>query len=131
VRAAALLLAAGAAQAQPVEPLAPEDFLGLAEGRTLTFAEIGRGADFGTEEFLGRGRTRYVMADGTCTLGVVTVRGPAVCFAYPVSEGESCWWMFRQGERILARSAGVAGGAIVEVVGISDKPVICEAVPSV
>ena len=131
MRAAALILAAGTASAQSVEPMAPDEFLAAVEGATLTFERLGDGAPFGTEEFLGRGRTRYVMADGTCTLGVATPRDGALCFAYPVVEGETCWWMFRQGERLLARSARLGAADIVEVVEISDDPVVCDAVPSV
>lgn len=123
-------LAAGAAGAQPVEPMTPEAFLDFAEGRTLTFERVGDGAPFGTEQYLPGRRTRYVMADGTCTIGVVTAREGAVCFAYPVAEGEACWWMFRQGERVLARTARLGAGDVVAVVGVSEEPVVCEDVPT-
>ena len=131
MRAALLALLAAPAWAQPVEVMAPEEFLAFAEGRTLSFAGALDGASYGTEQFLGGGRTRYLMADGTCAPGTVTVRGEAVCFAYPTDPAETCWRTFRQGDRVLARSTGPGVADIVEVTGVSDDPVTCEAAPNV
>lgn len=129
MRAAALAaLLAGPAAGQGMEPMAPEAFLDFAEGRTLTFAST-EGASFGTEQFLPDGTTRYVLADGTCLLGVVEPRGAAVCFTYKATGRTHCWWMFSEDGRILSRSTAVGDGTVVEVVDVSDAPVICDGEP--
>ena len=114
-----------------MEPIDPEAFLDLVEGRTVEILDLPGRSFHGREEFLDRSRTRYVRADGSCLYGEVTAQGPAVCYYYEELGAEWCWWMFREGDRILGRTARLSGASILEITGITDEPVACEDVPSV
>ena len=132
---AALALGALLATGAPAqETLAPEAFLDLAQGRTLTFADAGTGALVGTEQFLSRRRTVWARADGTCAHGTVTIRGPEVCFEYDddaPGEGPHCWWPLREEGGLAVRVADAALDEVQRIVAITDEPVACAAVPSV
>lgn len=131
---AAALLAASpfAAPASAQQSLTPEAFLGLAEGRTLTFVDAGSGGLVGIEQFLGRDRTVWARADGTCARGTVTVRGAEVCFAYDddePGEGPHCWWPLREGLQLFVRLADAERDSRQRVAAITDEPVICSDEP--
>ena len=110
--------------------MSPGAFLDIAEGRTLRFAGVPGGASFGLEEFLDRSRTRYRRPDGACAPGTISTRGAALCFDDPSTVETVCGWMFAEGGQILARSARLGAGAVVEVADVSDEPVTCEDAPS-
>ena len=117
----------------PLEPLSPETFLDIAEGRTLTFADAS-GALVGVERFLEDRRTVWMRADGTCAYGRVTVRGPEVCFDYDddgPGEGPHCWWPLREGSDLLVRLADASREEVQRITEITDEPVACAAAPSV
>lgn len=126
--AAALLVAAGA-RAQEVEPISPEDFLALVEGRTIVVADPPTGMELARETFLGREATDYRLADGTCLQGIVTTPGSQVCFDYGLVGGPSCWWFARVDGRLMARSAPLVPGVTVEIADVVDEPVSCGAPP--
>lgn len=119
---AALLPGAAAAQ----EALSPQDFLNMVEGRTIAFAAAADGTPLGDEQFLGEGRSLLRLPDGSCHEGEVSVRGPAICFAYPELSAETeCFWMMRDEGRLLARSAALISGRLLEVGPITDAPLAC------
>ena len=136
-RAAALLVALAAPPAAAQQSVAPEAFLDLAQGRTLTFSDAEDGALVGEEHFLPGRRTVWVRADGTCALGRVTVRGPELCFEYDddaPGEGPHCWWPLREGSALYVRLADARRDArqrITAITAITDEPLACAAVPSV
>ena len=128
----AALMAAAPTRAQ--ESLAPEEFLRLAEGRTLTFADAGTGALVGTERFLPHRRTVWARADGTYAYGTVTVRGPEICFEYDddaLGEGPHCWWPLREDGGLSVRVADAGLEEVQRITSITDEPVACAAAPSV
>ena len=129
---AALLLCAAPACAQ--QSLTPEAFLGLVQGRTLTFADADTGTLVGVERFLPGGRTVWTRADGTCAYGTITVEGPELCFRYDddgPGEGPHCWWPLREGLRLYVRLADAERNEVQRVTEITDEPLSCEALPSV
>lgn len=137
--AAALLVAAlagaplvVAAPAGAQQSLTPEAFLDLADGRTLTFVDGETDALVGVEQFLGRDRTVWARADGTCAFGLVTVRGPEVCFEYDddgPDEGPHCWWPLREGFRLYVRLADAERESRQRIAAITDEPVACAGNP--
>lgn len=125
-----ILLIAAPARAQ--EGLAPDRFLDLAEGRTLTFVDAMSGALVGRERFLPGGRTIYVRADGTCAHGAVTVRGPELCFDYddePPGTPSHCWWPIREDSGLSVRLADSGVPGAQDVTAVTDEPLACEGTP--
>ena len=130
--AAALLgLAAGSAGAQ--QSLAPEDFLALARGKTLTYVDPDTGALIGFEHFLPGGRTVWARADGRCAHGTISVEGPEICYRYDDAapgEGPHCWWPLREEGRLYVRLADAAREERQRITAITEEPMSCEAVPT-
>ncbi|CAN0599617.1 unnamed protein product, partial [Ectocarpus sp. 12 AP-2014] len=109
-----------------------EDFLRFAEGKTLTFTVMGSGALAGIEEFISRRLSVWRNSDGRCVYGVITVENDQVCFFYEdLNHVKDCWWMFRDGDRLLARLADFSVSHTQEVTDISEGGVSCPTVPSV
>lgn len=128
--AAALLALAAPAGGQ--ETLAPEDFLGLARGKTLTYVDPGDGRLIGVEHFLPGGRTVWLRADGRCAHGTVTVEGPEICYRYDDQEAGAaphCWWPLREEGRLYVQVADAAREERQRITAITDEPLSCEAAP--
>ena len=126
------LLIAFATPAAAMERLSGEAFLRLAEGKTLTFTVMGSGALAGIEEFISRRLSVWRNSEGHCVYGVITVEDEQVCFFYEeLNRTKDCWWMFRDGDRLLARLADFSVSHTQEVTDISDSGVSCPTVPSV
>lgn len=127
----AFLIAFGS-PASAIERVAPEDFLRYAVGKTLTFSMMGTGELVGIEEFISRSLSVWRNSTGRCVYGVITVEEQQVCFFYEeLNRTKDCWWMFRDGDRLLARLADFSVSHTQEVTDVSDKGVACPTVPSV
>ncbi|NNE88439.1 MAG: hypothetical protein HKN27_10220, partial [Silicimonas sp.] len=121
-----------AVPANAIERVSPDAFLDFAEGKTLTFSIIGGGALVGIEEFISRRLSVWRTSEGRCVYGIITVENSQVCFYYEeLDRTKDCWWMFRDGDRLLARIADFSNSHTQEVTDISTDGVSCPTVPSV
>ncbi len=126
-----LVLACLALPATAQERLTPDQFLDLAEGKTLTFQTYPGGMLVGVEQFLSREQSRWARADGSCVIGEIFIDGPALCFAYPDDPRDHCWWPLKVDDRLFVRFADLDAPSTQEIIKITERPVICEEVPSV
>lgn len=126
------LLLSLATPVSAIERVSPEAFLRYAEGKTLTFSLMGSGALVGIEEFISRRLSVWRNSEGRCVYGVITVENEQVCFYYEeLNRTKDCWWMFRDGDRLLARLADFSVSHTQEVTDVSEEGVSCPTVPSV
>lgn len=130
-RAAAVTLALLPAPLAAQQLLSPDEFLDIAEGRTLTFRDATTGQLVGIEQFISRTESKWSRADGTCVNGDVTVQGAAICFDYPDDIRTHCWWPIQDTDGLFVRFADLSSSSIQQVTEVTDDPVICEDVPSV
>ena len=107
--------------------ITPEQFVGQAAGRTLTFRNYSTGNLVGVEQFLGPDRSVWARQDGTCTYGQINLREGTVCFTYEDSPDEThCWQPYvHNGDMLVISNSG----DIQRVSDITDEPVICRDVP--
>ena len=111
------------------ERITPEDFLAIANGKTLTFTNLHSGSLVGIEEYLSPRLSVWRASGGECVYGEITVEEERLCFLYDYLDPEkACWWVFQQGERILVLSTST--GEIQEVTAISEEPLGCPTIPS-
>lgn len=114
-----------------LERFPPNDFLRFAEGKTLTFSVLGSDTLVGIEEFISRTLSVWRNSEGRCVYGIITVENEQVCFFYEELDlTKDCWWMFRDGDRLLARLADFSVSHTQEVTDISTNGVSCPSVPS-
>ena len=126
----ALLAVLSTAPASAQDLLTPNDFLDLADGRTLTFVTEPGGFLVGIEQFLTRDQTIWTRADGSCAYGVVTTTPLTVCFAYDDDPGrQHCWYTYSVDGVPHVRATDT--GSIQRVDRVGDEPVSCEALPTV
>ncbi len=122
-----LVMAGFAATAQ--ERIAPEEFLAIANGKTLTFHDLKSKSLVGVEEYLSPRLSVWRRAGGECVYGTITIETDQLCFLYDDEPSEkACWWTFRRDETLLVLSANT--GEIQEVVEISEEPLGCPMLPS-
>lgn len=132
MRLALPLCLALASPASAIEQMQPDDFLRYAVGKTLTFSSMESGALVGIEEFISRSLSVWRNSDGRCVYGIITVENQQVCFFYEeLNRTKDCWWMFRDGDRLLARLADFSVSHTQEVTDVSNDGVSCPTVPSV
>ncbi len=126
---AVVLLSAGAGQAQTLAT--PDSFLDFIVGRTGTFVARSSGRVVGEEYYIDRNTVIWDPVDGPCTFGVVEQRGNQLCFHYPFRETPACWWVFRDADTWMVRSASrVFGAEIQDVTDVRDAPLSCDAAPT-
>lgn len=124
-----LLLSFAALPAHAQEQMAPEGFLDLAQGRTLTFTSILSGTEVGVEQFLRRDLSVWADRTGRCTYGRIEIRGPLLCFLYEdAPDPENCWIPFMDEGTLLVMSQGTR--EVQRISDISSKPVVCEGAPT-
>lgn len=117
---------ASAASAQ--QQIAPDTFLDLAIGRTLTFSDYHSGMTVGVEQFLRRDLSVWAQENGRCSYGKVEIRGPLLCFNYEnFPNPDNCWMPFQSEGELLVMSA--LNRQIQRVTQYSKDPVVCEGVP--
>ena len=122
-----LMIAGSAAHAQ--ERITPEEFLAIANGKTLTFHDLDSKSLVGVEEYLSPELSVWREAGGDCVYGTITVETDQLCFFYDYEPAEkACWWPFLRDETLLVLSAQT--GEIQEVVEISEEPLGCPMLPS-
>ena len=132
IRAALIALFAllgGSALAQ--ERITADEFLDIAQGRTLTFHDFKSGYPVGVEQFLTRKLSVWKETGGQCVYGTITIEEGKLCFKYDHRPDKACWWPYRDDERLFVLFANRLSGEIQEVVEISDAPVGCPMKPSV
>jgi len=130
--ALALWMMVAALPVHAIERVSPEAFLKFAEGKTLTFTLYGTDQLVGVEEFLSRRLSVWRNSQGRCVYGIITVENGQVCFFYEeLNRTKDCWWMFRDGETLLARLADFSSSHTQEVTEITKDGVSCPTVPSV
>lgn len=108
----------------------PGEFLTEVTGKTVTVANT-RFRDLRqSEQFLGGGRTLWAAGEAGCHDGVLTVRDNALCFTYPEAGPGTggCWWVFRDRDGLYFRQVGLTG-TVLEVIEISQEPLICADTP--
>lgn len=110
----------GAALAQPISP---NEFDALSQGRTLYFRDGVQG--FGAEQYFDNRRVRWMYADGTCTDGFWYAEGDALCFVYEHAPDPQCWLMDRLNDQISARRSEYEDNSPIVVERIDDKPLSC------
>ena len=126
-RLAPALLALAAAAPGAAEPVTPEAFEAMSEGRTLHFFRDG--APFGDEQFFTGRRSLWRFADGTCEPGRWAAEGEQICFVYDSDPAPICWLFRSDGPRFLAELAdeSEAAGFTLELDRIVPEPLPCPA----
>ena len=127
-----LLGLAAAGPATALEPLSPDGFLDIADGKLLTFYNYPGNFLVGVEEYLNRDLSVWRDTSGECVYGHITVDDGKLCFLY---DGDPdgfpiCWWPFTEGDRIFVRVARFGEGEIQEVVSISEGTLSCPSAPT-
>lgn len=102
--AACLTWATGAVAQEDHQTLGAADFRAFSEKWTLYFSR--QGAHYGAEQFYGRSRTTWQLANGECLDGIWYADGPYICFEYDDPDSPHCWTMVRRGDTIEAQPAG-------------------------
>ncbi|UWR21419.1 hypothetical protein [Sulfitobacter sp. S190] len=126
--ALAFCLGLSATSVAAQDQLAPDTFLDMIVGRTLTFGTIGEGRTVGVEQFLRRDRSVWADKTGRCTYGQIDIRGPYICFIYEdYPDPENCWLPFNDTGRLLVMSK--RRGEVQQITDLSDDPVLCEDAP--
>lgn len=124
--ALALMLAATGAYAQ--EKITPQEFLGRADGNTLTFTHQKSGNIVGVEQFLSRKLSVWAQSDGRCSYGHIEIKGELMCFLYEdFPDPNNCWLPFDNAGQLMVLSTD--NFQIQTITGISQDPVICEGAP--
>ena len=116
-----------------LERISPEVFLDMAVGKLLTFHDANHGFYVGTEEFLRRDLSVWKDTSNLCVYGRITIENEQLCFLY---DGDAdglpiCWWTFRQGDRLLVRTARFVDTQNQEVTRIADGTLDCPEKPAV
>ncbi len=130
--AAGLLSLACVASVGAQERITPDDFLDIANGRTLTFQDLHSGSVIGIEEYLTRKLSVWKDRSGRCVYGQITIEDGQLCFLYDDDRDgiPVCWWTFRDGDRLLVHLADLVDRQIQIVTEISDDTLDCPTVPS-
>lgn len=128
MRLIAILAVLAAAPTAAQEQIAPDRFLDLAVGRTLSFRSISNGTLVGIEQFLRRDLSVWAGEDGRCTYGRIEVRGPLLCFLYEdYTDPDNCWTTYNDDGRLLVMSQ--SSFEVQRISDISDTPVVCDGAP--
>lgn len=122
------LVALAATPLAAQEQIAPDDFLDLAVGRTLTFRSVATGDVVGIEQFLRRDLSVWAGRDGRCTYGRIDIRGPLLCFVYEdFPDPDNCWTTYNDEGTLLVVSQTTL--QTQRISDVSDDPVLCEGAP--
>ncbi|MEP1768561.1 MAG: hypothetical protein ABJJ53_18235 [Sulfitobacter sp.] len=125
----ALLLALSASPIAAQDQISPDEFLDLAQERTLSFSSLKGGRLIGEEQFLRRDLSVWADATGRCTYGKIEPRGPLLCFIYEDSpDPENCWIPFLDDGTLLVMSQ--SSREIQRISDISTDPIICTDAPT-
>jgi len=81
-----LSLICGSAAAGEAQPISPEDFLSLVEGKTVHYTV--NDEHYGSERFYGKGRATWQFPGATCEDGIYWPVNDEICFRYGTP---SCW----------------------------------------
>lgn len=100
-----------------------EAFEAWSTGQTLDYHD--GGSYWGSEQHLPGRLTLDADADGTCRKGHWFPEGDAICFQYEMIEGTFCWYFWREGDRVTARSTDAGEDGPTYVVTPSDAPLNC------
>jgi len=120
-------LMTSAASAQ--EQIAPDAFLELAVGRTLSFTNQVSGNLVGVEQFLRPDLSVWADETGRCTYGRIEKRGPLLCFVYEDDPDPlNCWVPFMDEGTLLVLSQTTQ--ELQRISDISNDPVICKGAPT-
>lgn len=114
-------LLAGGAVAQ--EPVTPEAFEAMAEGRTLHFT-LEDGRPFGSEQYLSGRRVLWQFAGGECQSGAWRAVGELICFSYDGDPVEKCWTLRTEAGRLSAELEGPEGLRL-EMSHADERPLSC------
>lgn len=119
----ALALALGlSTTASAQELMTPEDFDAWSTGRTLDY--FLDGTYWGSEaHFPGRATTDET--DEGCRAGSWFPQGGAICFEYERAEGTFCWFFWRDGETVTARTVEAGPEVTPYEVKPSQNPLNC------
>lgn len=113
----AILLMAGAAQAQDVVP--PEDALNLFRGFVVDYDDNTR------EAFRPDDTVTQQYTDGDCVNGIVYPRDGMLCFVYETDgEAEHCWSVEQDARGLAVRSQ--SGGSWFAITNLSKQPLTCD-----
>jgi hypothetical protein len=117
----AMTLAASAA----AQPMSPQAFEAMSEGRTLHFTLDG--APFGAEQYFSGRRSLWRFVDGTCETGVWWDEGERICFRYGEDAPAQCWH-FRGAAGGLAAALvqdGRETGFVLDLSHVDRAPLPC------
>jgi len=90
------------------QAITPQEFLDRMNGLTAWFSA--QNFLVGIEHFNGDGTSLWMRADGTCSIGAITVNEGQVCFTYEDNPDQTyCWYPFVQGDTVTVESANVDG----------------------
>lgn len=125
------LLAITGWQADAQTRMAPDDFLDIAVGHTLTFQHIASGKIVGTEQFINRTLNVWKQSGRTCIYGKITIDDGKICFDYESLDHPppNCWWVFQDNDKFYVRKAEGMGGEIQEIINMSTSRVDCPQAP--
>lgn len=119
----ALALFLGLATAAPAQELmTPDDFDAWSTGQTLDYYLDG--TYWGSEAHYPGRTTTDELEDG-CHAGRWFPQDGAICFEYDYSEDRACWFFWRDGDTVTAKTTDAAPEVMPYVVKPSQNPLNC------